>query len=93
MTIRISEKTIKQIAQFIKQMHLDRGNYLRSIIEKGFALDKQEKIINRYKKQELSIEEACDLLNISQWNFFDLLKEKQKTLNVDFDSWKKSSGL
>ena len=49
--------------------------------------------LDRYEKKELSIEEACKLLGISQWTFFELLKEKQKTLNVDFEFWKKSSHL
>ena len=93
MTIRISEKTLKQIAQFIKMMNLDKTNYLRSIIEKGFRVDMCERILDRYEKKELSIEEAAHLLGVSQWEFFDLLKEKHKMLNIEFDDWKKSVGF
>lgn len=93
LTIRISEKKLKQILQFIKIMDLDKMNYFRSIIEKGFKYDMCEKIVGQYEKKELSIEEASKLLGISQWEFFDLLKEKHKNLNVEFEDWKKSTGF
>lgn len=93
LTVRISDRTLKQILHFIKMMDLDRMNYFRSIIEKGFKLDMCEKILERYEKKELSIEEASKLLGISQWEFFDLLREKHKTLNIEFEDWKKSAGF
>ena len=92
-TIRISDKTLKQIIKVITQMHLDKSDYLRNIIEKGLKTDLRDRIIALYEKKELSIEQAAQLLEISPWEFFDLLKERQKLLNVDFEFWKKSAGF
>ena len=93
MTLRVPDKLLRQIFQFIKKMNLERGIYLRSILEEGFKLDQQKRILEKYQRQELSIGEASKQLGISQWEFFDLLKQYSKMLNVEFEDIKHSTTL
>ena len=53
-TIRLPEDLLSDINQFVRETKLDRSAYLREILQKGFSLDKQERLLQKYANGELS---------------------------------------
>ncbi len=92
-TVRISEEFLKEITSFVKDMHLDKSAYLREIMQKGFEEDRQERLLAKYQTGDLSVEEACRLLDLSMWDFLLLLKKRNMALNVNLEDWLNSAEL
>lgn len=92
-TIRVPEDILEQINEFIRKFRLDRSSYLREILKKGFEEDKQGRLLQQYVDGELSILDACKGLQISPWQFFDLLKQKNISISVKFEDFLDSEGL
>jgi len=47
---RIPEDLLREIDRYIKETKLDRSSYLREVLQKGFALDKQERLLMKYQR-------------------------------------------
>ena len=92
-TVRISKDVLDEITKFVRHFKIDRSRYFREIITKGFSEDKEERILDLYEKEELSLEEASKFLGLSHWEFFDVLASKRKHLNVSLEEVLKSSSL
>lgn len=92
-TVRVPDDFLKEVSKFIKEMDLDKSAYLREIMKKGFTEDKQEKILQMYQMGRLTFLEACRKLNITPWDFFDLLKKRGMNLNVSLEDWLDSEEL
>lgn len=84
-TVRLPDDFLKEVYKFIKDMKLDKSAYLREILKKGFEEDKCDRLLTKYQEGELSAEEICKTLGISPWEFFDLLKKKNMSLNVSLE--------
>ncbi len=84
-TVRLSDDFLKELYKFIKDMKLDKSAYLREILKKGFEEDKCDRLLSRYQEGELSAAEICKMLGVSPWEFFDLLKKKNMSLNVSLE--------
>ena len=84
-TVRLSDDFLEELYKFIKDMKLDKSAYLREILKKGFEEDKCERLLSRYQTGELSAAEICKMLGVSPWEFFDLLKKKNMSLNVSLE--------
>ena len=69
--IKLSEDLLKEIDEFVQETHLDRSAYLREILQKGFSLDKQQRILQKYSSGELSLLEVCRTLGWNPWEFFE----------------------
>lgn len=48
-TIRIPEELLNEIEQFVQELELDRSAYLREVLQKGFSVDKQERLLLKQK--------------------------------------------
>lgn len=92
-TVRVPDDFLKELSKFIKEMNLDKSAYLREIMKRGFAEDKQERVLQLYQSGKLSLLEACKKLNITNWDFFDLLKKRGVNLNVSLEDWLDSEEL
>lgn len=92
-TVRVPEDFLEELSKFIREMKLDKASYLREIMRKGFEEDRREKLLSKYQKGELSAGEICKMLGITQWGFFDLLKEKNMALSVKLEDWLDSAKL
>ncbi len=86
-TIRIPEDLLNEINEFIQELKLDRSAYLREVLRKGFSLDKQERLLLKYVRKELSQMEVCNELNWTPWEFFTQLKARNLHLNVELEDW------
>jgi metal-responsive CopG/Arc/MetJ family transcriptional regulator len=81
-TIRLPENLLDEINQFVQELKLDRSAYLREVLQKGFSLDKQDRLLLKYVSGELSQMEVCQKLNWNPWEFLAQLKAKNLHLNV-----------
>jgi predicted DNA-binding protein len=86
-TVRVPEKLLKDLSRFVKEMNLDKSAYLREIIKKGFTEDGQERLLQMYQARKLSLPEVCKKLNITTWDFLELLERKGINLNVSLEDW------
>lgn len=86
-TIRIPEELLNEIEQFVQELELDRSAYLREVLQKGFSVDKQERLLLKYVGGELSQMEVCQELKWNPWEFLGELKAKNLCLNVTLEDW------
>jgi len=92
-TIRISEDLLIEINEMVRELKLDRSAYLREVLRKGFSLDKQDRLLLKYVRKELSQMEVCKELNWSPWEFLSQLKSRNLHLNVELEDWLDASEL
>ena len=86
-TIRIPEDLLNEIDQFVQESKLDRSAYLREVLKKGFAADKEERLLIKYTGGELSQMEVCRELKWNPWEFLAQLKARNLYLNVALEDW------
>ena len=92
-TIRISEDLLIEINEMVQELKLDRSAYLREVLRKGFSLDKQDRLLLKYVRKELSQMEVCKELNWAPWEFLSQLKSRNLHLNVELEDWLDASEL
>jgi Arc/MetJ-type ribon-helix-helix transcriptional regulator len=92
-TIRIPEDLLNEIDQLVQELKLDRSAYLREVLQKGFFVDKQERLLEKYHRRELSQMEVCRELGWSPWEFLAQLRAKNLYLNVDLEDWLDTASL
>ena len=74
-------------------MNLDKSEYLRRILKKGFEEDRMERILDKYRKKELTMIQVCNKLDISPWDFNTYLRTRGIDLNTDLEDWLDSDNL
>ena len=92
-TIRIPEDLLNEIDQIVQELKIDRSVYLREVLRKGFSIDKQDRLLEKYHRRELSQMEVCEELEWSPWEFLAQLKAKNLHLNVDLEDWLDAAAL
>ncbi len=92
-TIRISEDLLTEIDELVQELKLDRSAYLREVLRKGFSLDKQDRLLRKYLRKELSQMEVCQELNWTPWEFLSQLKSRNMHVNVELEDWLDSAEL
>ena len=92
-TIRIPEDLLNEINEMVQKLNLDRSAYLRDVLRKGFSLDKQDRLLLKYVRKELSQMEVCKELNWDPWEFLAQLKTRNLHLNVELEDWLDSADL
>jgi Arc/MetJ-type ribon-helix-helix transcriptional regulator len=86
-TIRIPEDLLDEINEFVQELKLDRSAYLREVVRKGFSVDKQDRLLLKYVRKELSQMEVCEELKWDPWEFLAQLKARNLYLNVELEDW------
>ena len=92
-TIRIPEELLNEIDQLVRDLNLDRSAYLREVLRKGFEIDKQDRLLGKYARGELSQMEVCTQMNWDPWEFSDQLKARNMHLNVGLEDWLNASEI
>jgi metal-responsive CopG/Arc/MetJ family transcriptional regulator len=92
-TIRLPEDLLNEIDQLVRELKLDRSTYLREIVRKGFSIDKQDRVLHKYLRGELSNMEVCHELAWDPWEFLAELKTRNMHLNVALEDWLNASEL
>lgn len=86
-TIRIPEDLLNEINELVQELKLDRSTYLREVLRKGFSRDKQDRLLLKYARKELSQMEVCNDLNWTPWKFLSQLKARNLHLSVELEDW------
>jgi hypothetical protein len=86
-TIRIPDDLLQEINQLVQELNLDRASYLREVLRKGFLVDRQDRLLGRYARGELSQMQVCHELNWDAWEFLNQLKARNQRLNVQLEDW------
>jgi len=86
-TIRIPEDLLNEIDQFVQELKLERSAYLREVLQKGFSLDKQDRLLLKYARGELGQMEVCQELKWNPWEFLVQLRARSLHLNVGLEDW------
>lgn len=68
-TIRIAEDLLTEIDELVQELKLDRSAYLREVLRKGFLIDKQDRLLRKYDRKEMSQMEVCQELTGRRGNF------------------------
>jgi predicted DNA-binding protein len=76
-TIRIPEDLLNEINELVQELKLDRSTYLREVLRKGFSRDKQDRLLLKYVRKELSQMEVCNDLNWTPWEFLRPIEIKK----------------
>lgn len=92
-TIRIPDELLDEINELVQELRLDRSAYLRGVLQKGFSLDKQDRLLRKYVRKELSQIEVCKALNWTPWDFLSQLKTRNLHLNVELEDWMDAAEL
>jgi Arc/MetJ-type ribon-helix-helix transcriptional regulator len=92
-TIRIPEELLNEIDQFVRESNLDRSAYLREVLRKGFTMDKEQRLLLKYARKELSQMEVCKALKWDPWEFLAQLKARNLHLNVEMEDWLGAASL
>lgn len=92
-TIRIPDELLDEINELVQELRLDRSAYLRGVLQKGFSLDKQDRLLRKYVRKELSQIEVCKELNWTPWDFLSQLKTRNLHLNVELEDWMDATEL
>ena len=92
-TIRIPEELLNEIDQLVRELGLDRSAYLREVLRKGFEIDKQDRLLEKYIRGELSQMEVCSQMNWDPWEFSDQLKARNMHLSVGLEDWLDASEI
>ena len=92
-TIRLPEDLVEEIDEVVRNGNLERSSYLREILKKGFMLDKQERLFQKYAAGEYSLSELSRELKMDPWTLLDGLRSKHLHLNVHLEDFLDSSGL
>jgi hypothetical protein len=77
----------------VQELKLDRSAYLRDVLQKGLTLDKQDRLLRKYVRKELSQMEVCQELNWTPWEFLTQLKSRNLHVNVELEDWLDSAEL
>ena len=92
-TIRIPDDLLREVDKLVRELNLDRSSYLRKVLRKGFLLDRQDRLLERYARGELSQMQVCHELNWTAWDFLNQLKAKNQHLNVQLEDWLDASEI
>ena len=84
---------MNEIDQVVRELSLDRSAYLREVLRKGFEIDKQDRLLEKYIRGELSQMEVCSQMNWDPWEFSDQLKARNMHLNVGLEDWLDASEI
>jgi len=87
------EGLLHEIDRFVQESNLDRSTYLREVLQKGFSLDKQDRLLLKYVRKGLSQMEVCKELNWDPWEFLSQLQTRNLFLNVELEDWLDASEL
>jgi Arc/MetJ-type ribon-helix-helix transcriptional regulator len=92
-TIRIPDDLLREVDELVRELNLDRSSYLREVLRKGFLLDRQDRLLERYARGDLSQMQVCHELNWNAWEFLNQLRARKLRLNVQLEDWMDASEI
>lgn len=79
---RVDEKTAREIDHLASEKHMDRATMMRNLLEKALEEERQQLVLEQYKKREVTLARAAEMLDIDLWSMLELLK--QNHIHLDY---------
>lgn len=86
-TIRLPDELLDALDRRARRRHKDRASFIRELLADGLARDLEEEVVVAYREGRLSLSEAARRLGLDPWAWFDLLRRRGETLNVELEDW------
>lgn len=86
-TIRLPEQLLVALDERARSHGKDRASVIRELLAAGVARDLEEEVVLAYREGRLSLSEAGQRLGLDPWAWFDLLRRRNETLNVELEDW------
>lgn len=86
-TIRLPEELLATLDERARSHDKDRASFVRELLAEGLARDLEEEVFRAYREGKLSLSEAASRLGVAPWTWFDLLRRRNETLNVELEDW------
>jgi predicted DNA-binding protein len=86
-TIRLPDELLESLDRRARDRNKDRASFIRELLHDGLARDLEETVVGAYREGRLSMSEAARRLGLDPWAWFDLLRRRNETLNVELEDW------
>jgi predicted DNA-binding protein len=86
-TIRLPEELLETLDERARSHNTDRASYIRELLSEGIARDLEDEVVFAYREGRLSLSEAARRLGLDPWAWFDVLRRRNETLNVELEDW------
>jgi predicted HTH domain antitoxin len=86
-TIRLPEELLETLDERARSHKTDRASYILELLAEGIGRDLEEEGVLAYQEGRLSLSEAARRLGLDPWAWFDLLRRRNETLNVEIEDW------
>jgi predicted HTH domain antitoxin len=84
-TVSIDENIRKELDVLSKEYHVDLSTLLKKLILRGLEFEKRKSVIKLYEDRKISLQKAAELLEISIWEMFELLKRENIHIDYGFE--------
>jgi predicted HTH domain antitoxin len=92
-TIRVPEELLNEVDEQARRTGCGRAATLRHLLQRGLREEKTAAALMDYEAGRLSAGQVCRLLDLSPWEFPDLLKARGMRRNVTLEDWLDSDTL
>lgn len=86
-TIRLPDELLETLDLRARSHRKDRASFIRELLRDGLERDLEEEVVVAYRQGHLSLSEAARRLGLDPWAWFDLLRRRNETLNVELEDW------
>jgi Arc/MetJ-type ribon-helix-helix transcriptional regulator len=86
-TIRLPEELLEALDERARSRGKDRASVIRELLSLGLTRDLEEEVVLAYREGRLSLSAAARRLGLDPWAWFDLLRRRNETLNVELEDW------
>ena len=87
MTIRLPEELLEELDRRARARKRDRASLIRELLREGLVRDLEREVLEGYREGRLSLSQAARRLDLDPWEWFDLLRRHNETLNVELEDW------
>ena len=86
-TIRLPDDLLAALDERARNHDKDRASFIRELLADGLARDVEEEVLRDYQKGAVSLSEAASRLGLDPWTWFERLRRRNETLNVQLEDW------
>lgn len=86
-TIRMPDDLLEALDQRARSHRKDRASFIRELLADGLERDLEDEVVSAYREGRLALSEAAKRLGLDPWAWFDLLRRRNETLNVELEDW------
>ncbi|MDX1584886.1 MAG: CopG family transcriptional regulator [Thermoanaerobaculia bacterium] len=86
-TVRLPEDLLEELDRRARDRESDRASLIRELLREGLSRDLENEVLEGYGRGRISMSEAVQRLGIDAWAWFELLRRRGESLNVELEDW------